>query len=136
MPKKWNLGSRQPRQVSPGVAMPPCQRSRLAGERRDPREVLPTTLDMLQTLHSLMPTFNFPQYKERLLSNGICYGRSVTDFTQSYYVDKVGMSDGAAAEFVRSANQMLGKQKREQGRKKARLARKENQPIRLDTPEL
>jgi hypothetical protein len=92
--------------------------------------------DMLQTLHSSMPSFNFPQYKERLLSNGICYGRSIIDFNQSYYVDKVGMSDGAAVEFIRSANRTLGKQKREQGRKKLRSVGKENQPIRLDTPEL
>jgi hypothetical protein len=103
--------------------------------------------NMLQTLHTLMPSFNFPQYQEPLLSKGICYGRSVVDFNQSYYVDKVGMTDGAAAEFVRSASRMLGKQKkekeqekgREKGKereKKKRRVGKENHPIRLETPEL
>ena len=69
------------------------------------------------------------------------------DFNQSYYVDKVGMTDGAAAEFVRSASRMLGKQKkekeqekgREKGKereKKKRRVGKENHPIRLETPEL
>ena len=56
--------------------------------------------DVLQNLNSSMPTFNFLQYQEHLLSNGICYGRSIVDFNQLYYVEKVGMSDGAAAEFV------------------------------------
>jgi len=94
--------------------------------------------DVLQTLNNSMPTFNFPQYRERLLSSGICYGRSITDFDQSYYVDKVGMSDGAAAEFVRSANRMLGKQKREkeQVRKKMRMAGKENQPVHANSLEM
>lgn len=40
------------------------------------------------------------------------------DFNQSYYVDKVGMTDGAAAEFVRSASRMLGKQKKEKEQEK------------------
>jgi hypothetical protein len=69
--------------------------------------------DMLQILHNSMPSFNFPQYHESLLSKGICYGRSVVDFSEQYYVDRVGMMDGAAAEFVRSAKRMLGKQKKE-----------------------
>ena len=60
------------------------------------------------------------------------------DFNQLYYVDKVGMSDGAAAEFVQSATRMLEKQKRlkDQGRKRVRMAEKENQSICLKTPEL
>lgn len=82
--------------------------------------------DVLQSLDNSMPMFNFPQYREHLLSNGICYGRSITDFNQSYYVDKVGMSDGAAVEFVWSANRMLAKQKKEKARKKMRVNGKEN----------
>jgi hypothetical protein len=82
--------------------------------------------DMLQNLNNSMLTFNFPQYQEFLLSNGICYGHSITDFNQSHYVDKVRMLDGAAAKFVRSANQMLAKQKRELARKKMRATGKEN----------
>ncbi|KAI0246018.1 hypothetical protein BJV78DRAFT_1158199 [Lactifluus subvellereus] len=103
-------------------------------ESDDESDLEPICIDnVLRTLHSSMPIFNFPQYKEHLLSNGICYGRSIIDFDQSYYVKKVGMSDGAASEFIRSANQMLGKQKREQGRKKLRLAGKENQSIHCAT---
>jgi hypothetical protein len=90
--------------------------------------------DMLQILHTSMPSFNFPQYRESLLSKGICYGRNVVDFNQSYYVERIGMTDGAAAEFVRSAKRMLGKQKNEH--KKRRLTEKENQPTYCESPEL
>jgi hypothetical protein len=69
-----------------------------------------------------MPAFDFPQYQESLLSKGICYGQSVADFDESYYVDNVGMSDGAAVEFVHSTKRLL------HNRKKAKLAGKESRP--------
>ena len=85
-----------------------------------------------------MPSFNFPQYQESLLSKGICYSQSVLDFKQVYYVEKIGMLDGAAAEFVHSAKQIVGKQRKEKEhvRKKRKLANKENQPICVETPKL
>ena len=52
-------------------------------------------------------------------------------------MDKIGMSDGAAAEFVRSTKRMVGKQRKEKERaKKQKRTDKENQRIRMETPEL
>jgi hypothetical protein len=75
-------------------------------------------------LDQLMPAFNFLQYKEGLISRGICYGRSIVDFDTAYYVENVGMTDGAAAEFLQSAQRILRKQN-----KAKVVADKENHPV-------
>jgi hypothetical protein len=59
----------------------------------------------------------------------------VVDFSEQYYVDRVGMTDGAAAEFVSSAKRMLGKQKKEKHQAKKQRVGKENQPIHVQTSE-
>jgi hypothetical protein len=68
---------------------------------------------ILTRLHVSMPAFNFPQYQAAMVDRGICYAANVVDFDWGYYVEKVGMADGAARELVRSVKRMLSQQKRE-----------------------
>ena len=68
---------------------------------------------ILTCLHVSMPAFNFPQYQAAMVDRGICYAANVVDFDWGYYVEKVGMVDGAARELVCSVKKMLSQQKRE-----------------------
>ncbi|KAG0701537.1 hypothetical protein DFH29DRAFT_1000178 [Suillus ampliporus] len=55
--------------------------------------------DVLTSIHSHYPAMNFPQYSEILKEHGIFYLPTATHFSGKFYMEKVGMSEGAAFTF-------------------------------------
>ncbi|KAG0696869.1 hypothetical protein DFH29DRAFT_1004191 [Suillus ampliporus] len=55
--------------------------------------------DVLTSIHSRYPAMNFPQYSEMLKEHGIFYLPTTTHFSGKFYMEKVGMSEGAAFTF-------------------------------------
>lgn len=85
----------------------------------------PITIDdALTALHSKLPEHNFPQYAGSLKSHGIRYAESVDDFSRTFFVETIGMEEGAVGTFLKRINKLVSKQRR--ATKKLRLAGKEN----------
>ncbi|KAG2088170.1 uncharacterized protein F5147DRAFT_781090 [Suillus discolor] len=55
--------------------------------------------DILTSIHSRFPAMNLPQYSKMLKEQGIFYLPTATHFSGRFYMEKVGMSEGAAFTF-------------------------------------
>ncbi|KAG6908316.1 hypothetical protein DXG01_005292 [Tephrocybe rancida] len=75
--------------------------------------------ELLESLHSVRPALNYPQYERALLKAGIAYTNAVLEFDKSFFAsEKIGMPLGAIGDFLRAARSAMKKGK--QDRKKAR----------------
>ncbi|KAG2087034.1 uncharacterized protein F5147DRAFT_781459 [Suillus discolor] len=72
--------------------------------------------EVLANIHSRYPDMNLPQYVKTLKEHGIFYLPTATHFNSRFYVEKVGMSEGAAFTF----HTFISKAHMKDGRAKAR----------------
>ncbi|KAK7021410.1 hypothetical protein VNI00_017361 [Paramarasmius palmivorus] len=84
------------------------------------------TIDkVLTTVHAKFPLFNYPQYRESLVNEGLFYGFCFQDFDESFFQEKIGMVAGA----VRPLLHELGVQHERKEEKRARVKRQRREPL-------
>lgn len=80
--------------------------------------------DILTSIHSRYPAMNLPQYSSMLKEHGIFYLPTATHFSGRFYMEKVGMSEGAAFTFHTGVCNAHMKYVRAKARRKAKGKRK------------
>ena len=60
----------------------------------------PPISQALADLHVVMPLHNYPQYEPALISKGILYMNNTSSLAHSFFVDIVGLPDGAVGAFL------------------------------------
>jgi hypothetical protein len=85
----------------------------------------PQNIDnIFTTIHSRYPAMDFPQYMNPLKERGILYLPTAAHFSSKFYVEKVGMTEGAAFTFHTHVCQAYMKEERAKARKKAKGKKK------------
>ncbi|KAG1789842.1 uncharacterized protein HD556DRAFT_1446632 [Suillus plorans] len=80
--------------------------------------------DILTAIHSRYPAMDFPRYVHPLKEHGILYLPTAAHFGSKFYVEKVGMSEGAAFTFRTRVCQAHMKEERAKARRKAKGKKK------------
>ncbi|KAG1896552.1 uncharacterized protein F5891DRAFT_1280581 [Suillus fuscotomentosus] len=76
--------------------------------------------DVITTIHSRYPAMDFPRYGDMLKERGILYLPTAAHFGSRFYVEKVGMSEGAAVTFHTRVCEAHMKEERARARRKAK----------------
>jgi hypothetical protein len=76
--------------------------------------------NILTTIHSRYPAMDFPRYVNPLKERGILYLPTAAHFSSNFYVEKVGMTEGAAFTFHTCVRQASMKEERAKARRKAK----------------
>jgi hypothetical protein len=76
--------------------------------------------DILSSIHARYPAVNLPQYSKMLKQHGIYYLSTATHFGGRFYMEKVGMSEGAAFTFHTGVCNAHMKYSRAKARRKAK----------------
>jgi hypothetical protein len=80
--------------------------------------------DVLATIHSRYPDMDFPQFGNTLKERGILYLPTAAHFGSRFYVEKVGMLEGAAFTFHTRVCKAHMKEERAKARRKAKGKKK------------
>jgi hypothetical protein len=87
----------------------------------DPDEPLQNDInDILASIGLRYPALNFLQYVDKLKERGIFYLPTAAHFNSRFYVEKVGMSEGAAYTFYTHVCKAHMKEERAKARRKAK----------------
>ncbi|KAG1839591.1 hypothetical protein C8R48DRAFT_679784 [Suillus tomentosus] len=79
---------------------------------------------VLTSINSCYPAMNFPKYVNTLKERGIFYLSTAAHFNSQFYVEKVGMSEGAAFTFHTGICKAHMKDERRKARRKAKGKKK------------
>ncbi|KAG1878468.1 hypothetical protein C8R48DRAFT_668563 [Suillus tomentosus] len=94
-------------------------------EETDDDEPLPQDIgNILTTIHSRYPAMDFPRYANPLKEHGILYLPTAAHFSSRFYVEKVGMTEGAVFTFHTGVCQAHMKEERAKARRKAKGKKK------------
>lgn len=78
----------------------------LSSDDETPLISYPLIADLLHDLHEVMPLLNYPQYESALVAHGIVYMNNVSNISQEFFGDIVGMVQGAVGEFLNQARRL------------------------------
>lgn len=67
----------------------------------------PPISQALADLHVVMPLHNYPQYEMALISKGILYVNNTSSLAHSFFVDVVGLPDGAVGAFLEHCETLM-----------------------------
>ncbi|KAG1890547.1 uncharacterized protein F5891DRAFT_1198121 [Suillus fuscotomentosus] len=76
--------------------------------------------DVITTIHSRYPAMDFPRYGDMLKERSILYLPTAAHFGSRFYVEKVGMSEGAVVTFHTRVCEAHMKEERARARRKAK----------------
>jgi hypothetical protein len=65
-----------------------------------PLVTFPSISTVLRELHTVMPLLDYPQYESSLLTKGIFYVNNAALISRDFFVDIVGMPEGAVGDFL------------------------------------
>jgi len=73
---------------------------------------------ILSSLHATYPALNYLQYEDTLRERGICYAINIGGLDSDFFVNKVGMAEGAVGLFLEQATKQIRKEGRGRARRK------------------
>jgi hypothetical protein len=89
-------------------------------EETDDEEPPQNIDDILTNIHSRYPAMNLPQYSKMLKEHGIFYLPTAAHFSGKFYMENIGMSEGAAFTFHMGVCNAHMKEVRAKARRKAK----------------
>jgi hypothetical protein len=95
----------------------------LSSDDKTPLISYPLITDILHDLHEVMPLLNYPQYESALVANGVVYVNSISNISQEFFADVIGMPQGAVGEFLNQAQRLM--QHTRKGKGKANVVKVE-----------
>jgi hypothetical protein len=88
----------------------------------------PTSISaVLSSLHARYPALNYLQYEATLRQHGICYAINVSSLDSDFFINRVGMAEGAIGIFMDQARKQIKMEaqrkarRRIKGKKRARI---------------
>jgi hypothetical protein len=89
-------------------------------EETDDEELPQNIDDILTNIHSRYPAMNLPQYSKMLKEHGIFYLPTAAHFSGKFYMENIGMLEGAAFTFHMGVCNAHMKEVRAKARRKAK----------------